>query len=149
MSRIASLAFFLAALTAVPSSSLAQGGGHQLQTWDSSDWVPFSVHGGAQPVNGWWFYAYENDGSHDIGDLTPMTWYSASAQTESCDHTLLPDCWLFEESGQSCCYIAQHVAGPPEHEQQLGERVARRAPATGSDWSRLHATPRPMRVGRI
>ncbi|MCI0571832.1 MAG: hypothetical protein L0Y66_13855, partial [Myxococcaceae bacterium] len=98
MTRIASLAFLLAALTALPQSSTAQG--HQLQTWDSSDWVPFSVHGGVQPVDGWSFYAYAKDDSHDIGDMTPMTWYHASAQNEACDHTLLPDCWMLDEPGQ-------------------------------------------------
>jgi len=126
MIRFDLAAFLGAALLGLSAHPAAQGG-FQLLTWDSSQWVPFSVHQGDQPVNDWWFYSYEKDGTHDAGDMTQMTWHAGSPVL-ACDGVQLPECWLGPESaGSWCCYIAEHVAGPPEREQSSSAFASVRA----------------------
>ncbi len=110
-------------------SVAAAAQGQQTLTWDSSQWVP--PINGAQPVNGWHFFAYTPDDSHDQGDMRPLAW-DASGLTV-CGIDILPDGWVLP--GDPCCNIVQPISGPFEFEQSASARSSVRAwqaPTSGS-----------------
>ena len=69
-------------------------------------------------MNGWWFYAYDKNGTHDIGDMQLMAWHDSATPLPDCHGVALPDCWVKLDSvGSSCSYFAEYVQGPAELEQ--------------------------------
>ncbi len=110
MNHIATAALFCAVLGSLHSSASGQ-------TYDSSQWVPFSVHGGVQPVNGWWFLAFEPGKTHGEGITHAMQWHDA-ATLYTCNHIQLPECWAYKPA-PFCTdtYFTEHVITPVETEQ--------------------------------